>query len=135
MYIGFFFFLQHEILVLSSGVEPMPPALEARNLNHWTAREIWIRLIWLNNEESKPWLLSERRGRFEEESSRISGSEKWSHWKRKALRGGERAEETSQPKALIWKVDLRKLLKRLHQEIDGKYGRTVKRQEGSTEKV
>ena len=28
------------ILVLQTGIEPMPPAVEARSLNHWTAREV-----------------------------------------------------------------------------------------------
>ena len=28
------------ILVPRSGIEPMPPALEAQNLNHWTTREV-----------------------------------------------------------------------------------------------
>ena len=23
-----------------AGIEPMPPAVEAQNLNHWTAREV-----------------------------------------------------------------------------------------------
>ena len=30
----------YRILVPRPGVEPMPPALEARSLNHWTAREV-----------------------------------------------------------------------------------------------
>ena len=37
-----FFFGHHVacgILVLQPGIEPMPPALEAWSLNHWTARE------------------------------------------------------------------------------------------------
>ena len=39
----FFFFLPHHacgILVPPPGMEPTPPALEARRLNHWTAREV-----------------------------------------------------------------------------------------------
>ena len=28
------------ILVAQTGIEPAPPALEARSLNHWTAREV-----------------------------------------------------------------------------------------------
>ena len=28
------------ILVPQSGIEPMPPAVETRSLNHWTTREI-----------------------------------------------------------------------------------------------
>ena len=28
------------ILVPQPGMEPMPPAVEAPNLNHWTAREV-----------------------------------------------------------------------------------------------
>ena len=27
-------------LVYQPGMEPMPPAVEMRNLNHWTAREV-----------------------------------------------------------------------------------------------
>ena len=38
------FFLSHRtacgILVPQPGMEPMPPAVEARGLNHWTAREV-----------------------------------------------------------------------------------------------
>ena len=34
-----------EILVSRSGVEPMPPAVVARILNHWTAREVLFPLI------------------------------------------------------------------------------------------
>ena len=29
-----------EILILSSGIEPVPPTLEVWNLNHWTYREV-----------------------------------------------------------------------------------------------
>ena len=28
------------ILVHRRGIEPMPPAVEAQSLNHWTAREV-----------------------------------------------------------------------------------------------
>ena len=38
----FFFFgctIGYRILVPWPGIEPMPPALEAENLNHWTTRE------------------------------------------------------------------------------------------------
>ena len=28
------------ILVPQPGIEPVPPAVEARSLNHWTAREV-----------------------------------------------------------------------------------------------
>ena len=34
----FFFFF--EILVLQPGIEPMPPAVEAQSLNHWTSSEV-----------------------------------------------------------------------------------------------
>ena len=40
---GTFFFPRHVvcgILVPRQGIEPMPPALEARSLNHWTTREV-----------------------------------------------------------------------------------------------
>ena len=32
------------ILVPQARIEPMPPALEAQSLNHWTAREVpdWV---------------------------------------------------------------------------------------------
>ena len=30
----------HGILALQPGIEPVPPALEVRSLNHWTAREV-----------------------------------------------------------------------------------------------
>ena len=30
------------ILVPQPGIEPVPPALEAQSLNHWTAREVPI---------------------------------------------------------------------------------------------
>ena len=30
------------ILVPSPGIEPVPPGLEARSLNLWTAREVWV---------------------------------------------------------------------------------------------
>ena len=33
------------ILVPQPGMEPLPPAVETRNLNHWTAREVPIFLI------------------------------------------------------------------------------------------
>ena len=29
------------VLVPQPGIEPMPPAVEAWSLNHWTAREVW----------------------------------------------------------------------------------------------
>ena len=28
------------VLVSQPGIEPMPPAVEAQSLNHWTAREV-----------------------------------------------------------------------------------------------
>ena len=34
-----------EILVSGSGIEPMPPGVEAQILNHWTAREVLFPLI------------------------------------------------------------------------------------------
>ena len=38
----FFFFCQEacRILVPPPGLKPVPPAVEAQNLNHWTAREV-----------------------------------------------------------------------------------------------
>ena len=30
------------ILVLQAGIEPVPPALEAQSLNHWTTREVQL---------------------------------------------------------------------------------------------
>ena len=40
----FFFFWQHGaargILVSSLGIELVPPEVEVRSLNHWTAREV-----------------------------------------------------------------------------------------------
>ena len=40
----FFFFWPHHaacgILVPQPGIEPVPPAVEAQSLNHWTAREV-----------------------------------------------------------------------------------------------
>ena len=36
------FIMTHEILVLQAGIKPVPPAMEARSLNHWTAREVPI---------------------------------------------------------------------------------------------
>ena len=42
----FFFFWSHctvcGILVPQSGIEPLPPALEAWSLNHWTVRKVPI---------------------------------------------------------------------------------------------
>ena len=29
-----------EILVLPPGIEPVPPAVEAQSLNHWTSKEV-----------------------------------------------------------------------------------------------
>ena len=34
-----------EILVSGSGIEPVPPAVEAQIFNHWTAREVLFPLI------------------------------------------------------------------------------------------
>ena len=31
--------MAHGILIPQPGIEPMPPAVEAQSLNHWTARE------------------------------------------------------------------------------------------------
>ena len=42
LWILFFFFFGHVacgILVTLPGVEPIPPSLEARSLNHWAARK------------------------------------------------------------------------------------------------
>ena len=42
MAVTLFFNLSHAacgILILQTGTKPMPPALEAKNRNHWTARE------------------------------------------------------------------------------------------------
>ena len=42
----FFFFLPHHavyrILISRPGIEPMPPAVKAQSLNHWTSREILL---------------------------------------------------------------------------------------------
>ena len=27
------------------GIEPMPPAVEAQHLKHWTVREVWIACV------------------------------------------------------------------------------------------
>ena len=35
------------ILVPQAGVEPMPPALEAQSLNHWTTREVCLLRIFM----------------------------------------------------------------------------------------
>ena len=35
------------ILVPQPGIKPMPPALEAQSLNHWTTREVLLFLIFL----------------------------------------------------------------------------------------
>ena len=46
----FFFFGPHQacrILALRPGIQPMPPAVEAWNLNHWTTREVPGTLIFL----------------------------------------------------------------------------------------
>ena len=45
VYIYFLFFIFFDrvacgILVPGPGIEPMPPAVEAWNLNHWTAKEV-----------------------------------------------------------------------------------------------
>ena len=36
-------------LVLQPGIEPVPPAVEAQSLNHWTAREVpfFILFFWI----------------------------------------------------------------------------------------
>ena len=49
-----FFFLPHHvacgILVPQPGIEPGPPALEDRSLNHWTTREVLeLQLLILMN--------------------------------------------------------------------------------------
>ena len=38
--LSFILLAAHGILVLQPGIEPMHPALEARSLNHWTAKEV-----------------------------------------------------------------------------------------------
>ena len=38
------------ILVSQPGMEPKPPALEARSLNHWTVREVPKRYFFLNED-------------------------------------------------------------------------------------
>ena len=35
------------ILIPPPGIEPVPPALEAQSLNHWTAREVPDYLIFI----------------------------------------------------------------------------------------
>ena len=43
IYLFIYLWLHHEacrILILQSGIEPRPPAVEVRNPNHWTAREL-----------------------------------------------------------------------------------------------
>ena len=43
LFFFFFFFFGHmacRILVPRPGIKPLPPALEAQSLNHWTAREV-----------------------------------------------------------------------------------------------
>ena len=46
MYLFFYFWLHHAacgILIPRPGIEPMPPAVEVRSLNHWTTREVpWL---------------------------------------------------------------------------------------------
>ena len=54
----FFFFFCHiacESLVPWPGIEPAPPALEARNLSYWTTREVSRHDLW--NWPSPFWLL------------------------------------------------------------------------------
>ena len=36
------------ILVPQPGIEPMPPAVETRSLNHWTTREVPISLFCIS---------------------------------------------------------------------------------------
>ena len=48
------------VLVPRPGIEPAPTALEAQNLNHWTAREV-------------PWIL----GSFDTQDSRDTGHRAW----------------------------------------------------------
>ena len=40
--------MAHGILVSWPGIEPVPPALAARNLNHWTAREAPMKTLILH---------------------------------------------------------------------------------------
>ena len=46
----FFFFWPHcttcGVLVPPSGIEPLPPALEAQSLNHWTVREVPVFFLY-----------------------------------------------------------------------------------------
>ena len=41
------------ILVPQSGIEPMPPALGAQSLNHWTTREVLVDGTTESGEESQ----------------------------------------------------------------------------------
>ena len=46
----FFFWPRHAacgILVPRPGMEPVPPAVEARSLNRWTTREVPANTVWL----------------------------------------------------------------------------------------
>ena len=49
MFVRLFFLrprhVAYGILVPRPGIEPMPPALGAWSLNHWTAREVPVRLF------------------------------------------------------------------------------------------
>ena len=52
--VSFFFFFGHVacgILVPQPGMEPVPPAVEAHSLNHWTGREV---LSWFSWGSSRP---------------------------------------------------------------------------------
>ena len=39
------------------GIEPMPPALEARSLNHWTTREVLYHVFYVHSSVDGPRLL------------------------------------------------------------------------------
>ena len=48
----FFFWPRHaacEILVAQPGIKPVPPAVEAWNPNHWTAREVLEEILFVEN--------------------------------------------------------------------------------------
>ena len=48
---GFFFLVRRHgrILAPQPGIEPTPPALEARSINYWTSREVWKRILFVLN--------------------------------------------------------------------------------------
>ena len=62
-----FYFWPHRtacgILVPRPGIEPVPPAVEARCLNHWTARE--VPNIIISFDQIQPQILLVARGKLE----------------------------------------------------------------------